>query len=50
MSNVLGILELIAWIISVIAIAAGVTYAVVRFAPRRDKSASGPATTTDGSI
>ena len=34
MSDFLGFVELILWIVSVIAIAAAITYTVVRFAPK----------------
>jgi len=47
MSNFLGILELALWIIAVIAIAAGITYTVVRLAPKRKPETPGPTSASE---
>jgi hypothetical protein len=46
MDTVLGLLGMVVWIIGVMALAAGVTYAVIRLSPgERDKSKPGEAST-----
>jgi hypothetical protein len=37
METVLGLFGMVLWIVAVIALAAGVTYAVVRLTPERDE-------------
>jgi hypothetical protein len=37
MATVLGLIGLVAFIVAVIALAAGVTWAVIRLTPQRDK-------------
>lgn len=44
MSDLIGILELFAWIIVVIALAAAVTYIVIRLVPSREGSSASPPT------
>ncbi len=41
MDVVLGLLGIVAWIVSVIALAAGVTYVVVRLSPGEKPTAAG---------
>jgi len=49
MAHFIGILELILWIVLVIALAAGITYAVVRFTPKRAADESQPTSASDAS-
>jgi hypothetical protein len=44
METVLGLLGMALWIVSVIALAAGITYAVVRLTPEREEKSEA----TDG--
>jgi hypothetical protein len=37
MATFLGLLELVAWIVAVVSLAAAVTYAVIRIFPSRDE-------------
>jgi hypothetical protein len=48
MSDLIGILELVGWIVVVIAVASGVTYSVIRLVPGRARKDSSPATAGDG--
>lgn len=42
MDTVLGLLGMIVWIVAVIALAAGITYIVVRFTPERAAKTESP--------
>jgi hypothetical protein len=49
MSDFIGILELIGWLVLVAAVAAGFTFGVTRLVPSKDKPTAGSASSSDAS-